>query len=519
MSNKNYYEEISLYDIEKLKLLFKGNKVVAYGNGSFYIKVKEFIEELGFEFDDVLYSENFKIISSSGREYEEIVMDSLILICSSFYEDIIELIKKQRIQPKSIKISSFFFKATYFNKYHILKEEKHKKLLSVLENKKKIRVLFLAINKSVWKVDSIFEKMLEDPYFEPLILVCPYTAYGEERMWEDMNDTFKYFKDKEYPVILSYNKEKNDWLKLSELEPDIIFCTNPYKITKKYYYEDAFMNYLSCYVPYFYLITTHDDEQPIYNQLFHNMMWKIFLPHEISLFLTKKISTNQGKNALLTGYPFCESLLKENNKNLVWKYQATKKIRIIYAPHHSINNKEELQLSTFLRYAYFFKDISNKFKHETQWCFKPHPILKSKLYSHHDWGKIKTDEYYKYWENSVNTQFDDGEYIDLFKQSDCMIHDSGSFLVEYLFMKKPVMYLMTTQTEKNLNKFGLEALKCCIMGYNEEDIKDFIYKLIRNEITEENEKNFIEKHIDKFFKHSLPSEKIISYIKNKIMRK
>src|SRR5690606_11048242 len=67
-------------------------------------------------------------------------------------------------------------------------QKQHQALLQQIKGKEKIKVVFLAIHKSVWKVDSVFQKMLDDPFFEPLILVCPYTPYGEERMRQDMQE-------------------------------------------------------------------------------------------------------------------------------------------------------------------------------------------------------------------------------------------------------------------------------------------------------------------------------------------
>lgn len=45
------------------------------------------------------------------------------------------------------------------NKYIFYKmEKKHKKLLQQIKGKEKIKVVFLAIHKSVWKVDPVFQK-------------------------------------------------------------------------------------------------------------------------------------------------------------------------------------------------------------------------------------------------------------------------------------------------------------------------------------------------------------------------
>ena len=87
-------------------------------------------------------------------------------------------------------------------------QRKHQELLAGLRGKEKIRVVFLAIHKSVWKVDPVFQKMLADPFFDPIILVCPYTVYGKERMWQDMNECYEYFEQKDYPLLSAYNKDE-----------------------------------------------------------------------------------------------------------------------------------------------------------------------------------------------------------------------------------------------------------------------------------------------------------------------
>src|SRR5690554_6749279 len=157
-----------------------------------------------------------------------------------------------------------------------LMQIKHSELLKEVKGKDKIKVVFLAIHKSVWKVDTVFQKMLKDPFFEPEILVCPYTPYGEERMLEDLKQTYSYFIDKGYPVRKSL-KEDGSWYKLDEIKPDIVFFTNPHDLTRKEYYEDAYFNYLSCYVPYHHEVVTNVEQ---YNQGFHVAQWRIFASHE-----------------------------------------------------------------------------------------------------------------------------------------------------------------------------------------------------------------------------------------------
>lgn len=389
-------------------------------------------------------------------------------------------------------------------------QKKHQELLHQIKGKKKIKVVFLAIHKSVWKVDPVFQKMLTDPFFEPVILVCPYTVYGEERMWQDMQECYEYFKKKGYPLLSSYNKEEQRWITLKEIQPDIVFFTNPHNLTRKEYYEDAYLNYLSCYVPYHHEVVNNHGQ---FNQFFHAAQWIIFASNHQVLELYQTLSSSKGKNVIVSGYPSMESLLNKLNSSLEciesWKTNDGR-LKIIWAPHHSVEQTKETPYSTFLHYAFFFQSLSKKYKDEIVWSFKPHPLLKPKLYLHPDWGVDITDEYYKYWESQSFTQLDEGEYADLFCSSDAMIHDSGSFLAEYLYVGKPVLYCLSAEnTGSFYSKFGINALKSCFLSHNQDDIEDFVKRLINKIDIKPEHKEFLDGHVSRYYSKTTPSELII----------
>lgn len=397
----------------------------------------------------------------------------------------------KKLIPKPIKdllrsLKKKFYDDTKKRVLFLKMQKKHKEFIEQIKSKEKIKVVFLAIHKSVWKVDPVFKKMLDDPYFKPLILVCPYTIYGEERMWQDMKDTYEYFEEKGYPLLSSYDKEKDKWLSLEEIKPDIVFFSNPHNLTRKEYYEDAYMNYLSCYVPYYTDIASNYDLDSSYNQNFHNVVWKIFLQSDYSLNRAKEIASNKGCNVVLSGnlmHEMFQNLSKENIK-YPWKEQTKIKKKIIYAPHQSILFENNLHLSTFLKNGEIIKNLAIKYSDDIQWAFKPHPLLKTKLYLHPEWGMEKTNEYYNFWLNNNYVQIEEGEYIKLFLSSDAIIHDSGSFIEEYLYVEKPCGYLYFNGENqlKAINFYGKELLKKYKILSKEEDIENFITNIIKDNI-------------------------------------
>jgi len=404
-----------------------------------------------------------------------------------------------------------FLKRPFHNRMHKM----HMFEMQKLRKKQKIRVIFIAIHSSVWKVNSVYQEMLKDDFFEPVILVCPYSAYDEKRMFEELNQSLDFFAKSGCNVQSAYLERENDWLKLSSLEPDILFFTNPHGVTKSEYYTEAFQKYLSCYVPYHHEVVSYGDDQGQYNQYFHNAMWRTFVPHDVSKDKFSKFRSGKLSAVEVTGYPACETFIYERSKRIdsVWKQKE--KIKIIWAPHHTIDNPN-LPFANFLKYADKFVALVERKKSDVQWSFKPHPVLKSKLYQHSLWGKKRTDEFYAYWDTNEYTQLDEGEYQDLFKQSDAMIHDSGSFLAEYLYLQKPVMFMLATDNYIDyFNQFGEEALQACHLGSDWGQVEEFVESLINeNTLIKDAHVAFLEKKIFPYYGSNSPAKRIVSSIKS-----
>lgn len=389
---------------------------------------------------------------------------------------------------------------------------KHARLLNEKQHQSKIKVVFFVLQKSLWKLDSVFQAMLCDELFAPVLLVCPCLSFQHKEMLTELEDTYLYFQKKGYPVINSYIQATDSWVELQALAPDLIFFTNPHGITRPEYYDLAYMSYLSCYVPYDHQVSQYKDNQDQYNQQFHNAMWQIFVPHAESKEIFTHTAATLGANVSVTGYPACEAYIERNlPRESVWKAQDKKKVRLIWAPHHTIDSPE-LPYSNFLKYAEVFQQLALQYADTVQWAFKPHPMLRSKLYEYAGWGRQKTDGYYAFWESQTNTQFEDGEYEDLFIQSDALIHDCGSFLAEYLYLKKPVLYLVATDNIKDyLNPYGIKAFNACEHAYAKEDIINFIDRF--SSISMDKVNTFYKNQIAPYFKAEKPSEKIIANIK------
>jgi hypothetical protein len=357
---------------------------------------------------------------------------------------------------------------------------KQRDALKMLKNKKKLRCVFLALFEDTWKCDKVYQLMNNNKRFEPIILVCPIVNYGEKNMISRLNSAYSFFSSLGYKVIKSYDEKTNTYIHIEDLAPDILFYTNPYEgLIDDRYYITNYSQYLTLYVPYGF--NPSNDYNLTTNLLLHNVVWRFYCESRAHLTYIQGNRVN-GRNAVVTGYPGIESLIdpsyiiKENN----WKITNKRVKRIIWAPHHTIAPIGNVNYSCFIQYADFMLEMAEKYQDQVEFVFKPHPLLKNKL--EEIWSKKKVDNYYKQWSVKPNCNIVNGNYIDLFLSSDAMIHDCGSFLIEYLYVNKPVMRTLNDVPLENLyNPFAQKCLEQYYFARTKQDIELFILNII-NEI-------------------------------------
>lgn len=325
-----------------------------------------------------------------------------------------------------------------------------------------INVAFVISDLGKWKTELLFRAMQVHTRFSPKIYVVPYS-------YEDNNDIaylLDYLDKNDYP----YQKMGINQKFAKRLRPDILFFQEPYS-------GNILRNILSlyCFVPYAFHTT---DAKWFIDTPMLNIAWQVYYENSLAVKYVSSIMKNRGRNCYVTGLPYSDMFRQPLSLYPnPWKKQDGKKKRIIWAPHHTINSDRFVCHSTFLEYFELILSLAQKYKDDIQIAFKPHPLLKNKLYR--IWGIENTDNYYSRWESGENTQLIMGNYVPLFLYSDAMIHDCGSFTVEYHYTKKPVMYLVNEKFHvDNLNEFGRRAFDLHYLGRSAKEIEAFITNII-----------------------------------------
>lgn len=367
-----------------------------------------------------------------------------------------------------------FFKEIYFrkiNNWFIIKR---------ISKKDKINVVFVVLYDSIWKCDELYKKMRNSNYYNPIVLICPIVNFGRENMLFQMDKSYETFAKRGYNPIRSYDKNNNTYIDLKkDLSADIILYTNPYDglIDDRYNIRNV-RSILTCYIPYFYNTTKL---KFFYDLPFHRFLWKYFIESEYHLSFMKKSSKLwRYSNCQVVGYSVFDDF-ETSNKNLGVINHPKK--NIIWAPHHTINENEIFTQSSFLLLHDKMLKFCEKYKNEANFIFRPHPLLKLRLYQHKDWGIKKTDEYYNRWNHLENGKLSDGgDYIKEFYNSDALIHDCGSFLCEYLYIGKPAIYISMDEDNylPSLNPIAKEAYYSHYLVYDELQLEEKLKEVIIN---------------------------------------
>lgn len=368
----------------------------------------------------------------------------------------------------------------YYFTYNVPTQKRtYKKIVERVSQRNHANVMFIVSTISMWRCQGLLELLLkDDARFSVKVVIFPFSNYDDESREREYKIAYEFFLKQNVDLTSVHTSEEYICLK-KEFCPDIIFYPQPYEglYGNALEWEDN-RDCLLAYEPYCLTMSVQSLE---YNTKFHNLAWKHYQPSESHIIQARHVTHNKAENLVYVGEPRADDFIGPIVKD-PWKKINDGKVRkrLIWAPHFQIFNRGFMNRPEFLWASQRMVDIAKKYEDVLQIAFKPHPKLRTSLYNHPDWGKEKTDRHYQLWEEMANTQIADGEYVDLFKTSDAMIHNCGSFIGEYLYTRKPVAYLTTD--ERNVRRYNIEfgdrCVDCHYLLQSEDAIDDFVKNVV-----------------------------------------
>lgn len=360
-----------------------------------------------------------------------------------------------------------------------------------------------------WKTESLFKMMLNHPRFTPKILILKGVYF------EDSRDVLRQYCDK-YGYPYDEIDETSENLQ-HKFHPDIIIYQKPYfgeyaeNLEFKHNLKSLFI-----YITYGMHCTFESWE---WNTPLLNHCWQKYYENKSNYYEYTRLTKNNKRSGRLTGTPVMDDLMiPKETLNDPWIQTPTLKKRIIYAPHHSFDPVNTFDTGTFLMIGEQMLELAKSMSDRIQWAFKPHPVLRKKLETY--WGKEKVDRYFNEW--AKIGQVEEGAYLGLFKHSDAMIHDCGSFIVEYHATEKPVLYIDKPGSSVKVDTWNTTAKEAMRLHYHAttiDQIREFIENVIAGIDPRKKERQaFIDTYLTPPFNHSA-CQNIINCILNPQMDK
>lgn len=447
---------------------------------------------------------------------------------TSVFDEILQCYEKNGINEKFLEDHTYQSLVSVKEKGSIelfkeISAKVYETALNCIRKKQVKKIVFLLKDSAEWSCEELYKRFNETSGYEVCVAVAPFFAGSQQAVSKMYLDTVQYFRERKIDTVEMYDIQKNRYKSWEEIGmPDIVFHLNPHY--KAFAESSNICNFplsiLNVYIPYGIMIYGNVRQQ--YNQLSHMLYWKIFCETPLHKEMASKYADIGDINVVCSGYvkmdTFFDTCLQEKRK--IWKISPRadeKKIKkIIYAPHWSIKDA----VTGFGNFDKIYKSLYEYVKKNetsTSWVFRPHPMLRVGAVQQ---GIFKSEEeyeeYLEMWRQLPNARvIENGMYTDIFESSDAMILDSISFLGEYIYMHKPMLFL--TRDRNTFNDFGKELVRVLYKtdGGNLEGIKNFVEKnVIGNEDPmKERREEFFEKYMDYRNQNGmLASEYIKQYI-------
>jgi len=377
-----------------------------------------------------------------------------------FYEFKNTLLKLQ--EKYQFKILDYWdlniFYGVEFSKVDELNLEGAKKFTPYVANfidkleRKKIRLAFtMQITASWTKIIPLYQKMCESKKFDLYGIVCPSDPEAVAKIKTGEPLTLKYGAERDYFHNL-YDNDRNITLIDATnghgmFDPkayhfDYVFYLQPYDYNFHPPFKCAEVSKFAKTFHILYGIMTTDNFLGFYLQFsdFYNAVNFYFTEceHAAEIFggCYKTAETDGKQQFIFRGLPEVEQLCKENEKTFYLNLEKPRK-SVIWTPRWS--NHQNIGGSHFLEYKDNFMSLRQKYP-ELKIFMRPHPGLFDNMKKE----KFMTEEDIEQYKNALKLNDiwldETPTYTKAMKDSDIMITDVTSIMIDFFLTGKPMIY-------------------------------------------------------------------------------
>lgn len=335
----------------------------------------------------------------------------------------------------------------------------HSRISRRIAKGKRIRVVFFLQYPEMWNSEkTVYLSMKNTATIDSIVLCIP-KRKRDTGMFEEKNAAFQFCNENGIRAIDAYEDRK--W---KAIEADYIFLQRPYDsdMPECYQMEELSKKSLLCYIPYGFEFAKGIHWDIEYNTSANQHLYMIFADNRCSHnYVIKKNITSLvigARRVYDIGYPRFDLIAHcmENNKCKTF----------LWLPRWSVDDSNDK--STFVDYYEHLVEFFEK-DNSIELIIRPHPLMFENFIKCGLYSKEQVDQIINRVNMISNITWDNNtDYLKTFDESDCLIADFTSLIIEYYVTGKPIIYCGKSES---FNEIGKEIEKSFYKVGGWEDLK------------------------------------------------
>lgn len=350
-----------------------------------------------------------------------------------------------------------------------------KRIKNRLSDGNKVNVFFILQYPEMWNsFKTVFDAFSSDIRFNAVILAVPKQngVNFSNGSFEEKNEAADYCYSNDLPFIDS--RTNNGWVNIKDLEPDIIFVQRPYDecMPKDYSLNKMSTVAILCYIPYGFEFVRNVHLEIEYNDNFLNNVFCCFADNsETANFIRNrsKLDYYLGLRKIFDiGYPRFD-LINQIGKNI------NSRSTVLWTPRWSTDEINDR--SFFFDYIEVLKRyfVNNP---KLNLIIRPHPLMFKNFIEKGVLTDIEVEHIKEGINNIENIKWDNNiNYLDSFNESDILVSDFSSLIIEYFATNKPIIYCGEVDGFNNVGKQMARGIYC---AHNSESLINYLDYLTCN---------------------------------------
>lgn len=339
----------------------------------------------------------------------------------------------------------------------------------------KARICFLINDPNIWiKFQGIYEAVCRSGAFEVMLLCVPdlFAEEGDESCWH-------YFSSRGYDCVDA--AEDGRWFDLKAWKPDYVLYSQPYNNYLPRQYRSYVVSGYAKIIAHTYAMTIAMEFMENDPRCFQRdvSLSYVAIPEEVEFDrqrFPRHFELGLQKSKFL-GFPAFRSLLEAKGKPSPSFAFSKNDFRAIWTPRWITD--ERLGGSNFFRYKDQLFDYARTHP-DTDLLFRPHPMALDNFVHTGEMTAEEAAEFRRLCDVMPNVSLDaEKEYSASFWQSNVLISDVSSIVVEYFITGKPIIYCSTPKSTLHYMGFFQRILDANYVVASWQELSDTLDALHR----------------------------------------